>query len=106
MEGTTKPDTDGNVINVKLNQEETLDFIHNKLRTTVEDLKAGTTPEHIDLKRKDITKATEAGHAAAEKTRNAAKDKSLSQSDWNKKWASLKPGQTMVGLDGKTYKKK
>jgi hypothetical protein len=29
-----------------------------------------------------------------------------SQADWNKKWATLKSGQTMVGLDGVTYTKK
>lgn len=30
----------------------------------------------------------------------------ISPEDWNKKWAALKPGQKMVGLDGKTYTKK
>lgn len=29
-----------------------------------------------------------------------------SQEAWNKKWASLKPGQRLIGLDGKTYSKK
>ena len=30
----------------------------------------------------------------------------MSQEEWNKKWTALKSGQSMVGLDGKTYKKK
>lgn len=32
--------------------------------------------------------------------------KKMTPSEWNKKWASLKPGEKMVGLDGKTYTKK
>jgi len=28
------------------------------------------------------------------------------QADFNAKWAKLKPGQTLVGPDGQTYKKK
>ncbi len=31
---------------------------------------------------------------------------SKAEADWNKKWAALKPGQKLVGLDGKTYTKK
>lgn len=30
----------------------------------------------------------------------------MTQDQWNAKWATLKKGQTMVGLDGKTYTKK
>lgn len=30
----------------------------------------------------------------------------MSQSEWNKQWANLKKGQSMKGLDGKTYTKK
>ena len=30
----------------------------------------------------------------------------MTQDQWNTKWAALKKGQTMVGLDGVTYTKK
>jgi hypothetical protein len=32
--------------------------------------------------------------------------KKETQADWNKKWSSLKRGESMLGLDGKTYTKK
>jgi hypothetical protein len=42
------------------------------------------------------------------KARSAAKTQQpqMTQDQWNTKWASLKKGQTMVGLDGVTYTKK
>jgi len=42
------------------------------------------------------------------KNPNASKsaEKPNTQDDFNAKWAKLKPGQTLVGPDGKTYKKK
>ena len=30
----------------------------------------------------------------------------MTATEWNKKWSELKKGQTLVGLDGKTYTKK
>jgi hypothetical protein len=33
-------------------------------------------------------------------------EENLSQEEWNKKWSSLKSGESMIGLDGKTYTKK
>jgi hypothetical protein len=30
----------------------------------------------------------------------------MTQDQWNAKWATLKKGETMVGLDGITYTKK
>jgi hypothetical protein len=35
----------------------------------------------------------------------ASGSSTMTQAQWNAAWAALSPGQTMVGLDGKTYKK-
>ena len=45
----------------------------------------------------------EAQQQGGEKAKN---DSELSASEWNSKWQSLKSGESMVGLDGKTYTKK
>jgi hypothetical protein len=43
----------------------------------------------------------------AAKTPAAAKAPAdTAQVDWDKKWAKLQSGQSLVGLDGKTYTKK
>lgn len=39
-------------------------------------------------------------------TPNSSVNVGVSQSDWNDKWSKLKPGETIVGLDGNTYTKK
>jgi hypothetical protein len=38
--------------------------------------------------------------------KSTTKPKANTQDDFNAKWAKLKPGETLVGPDGKTYKKK
>jgi hypothetical protein len=38
--------------------------------------------------------------------KSTTKPKANTQQDFNAKWAKLKPGETLVGPDGKTYKKK
>lgn len=75
MEVTTKPDSDGNYEKKKLGYEETAQFVHNKLGTTINELREGKAPGHIDLKYKDVTKSAEAGHKAAEATRSGNKPK-------------------------------
>lgn len=44
----------------------------------------------------------------SEKKKGSEKESApkMSQSEWNKQWANLKKGQSMKGLDGKTYTKK
>lgn len=37
---------------------------------------------------------------------SAAKSSALTPEEWNKQWASLPKGKSMIGLDGKTYTKK
>lgn len=58
---------------------------------TIEDNKAGI--DELQRKTDELNKSKEpkAGNV---------------QEEWNKKWGALKSGQSMVGLDGKTYKKK
>jgi hypothetical protein len=40
------------------------------------------------------------------KSSAASTPEKITQAEFNKKWATLKPGQTLVGADGVTYKKK
>jgi len=42
----------------------------------------------------------------AKKGSNTSKSNTADADKWNAEWAKLKPGQTKVGLDGKTYTKK
>lgn len=43
---------------------------------------------------------------AAQGTKATEKTSKLTPEEWNKQWATLPKGQSMVGLDGKTYTKK
>jgi hypothetical protein len=57
----------------------------------------------------DPIEATEmwaVGSKSLPKSSGKKPDSQLSESEWNKKWASLKPGQKMIGLDGNEYTKK
>lgn len=69
------------------------DIMNNKFGIeNVYDLKSEeSTPKHVTVKRTDVS--------------NEERPK-MTQEEFNKKWASLKPGQSAVGLDGKTYIKK
>lgn len=59
--------------------------------------------EAIDALEKEAeSKNSEANKKTESKSSNADE----SQDSWNKKWASLKSGQKLVGLDGVTYTKK
>lgn len=72
MEVTTKPDSEGNFEKKKLGYEETLGFIHNKLRTNLRDLREGKSAPHIDLLNKDSRSSVKAGHEAAERVRGGS----------------------------------
>lgn len=101
MEVTTKPNSDGEYEKKILGPEETREFVRLKLGTTLDALRSGKQPKHIDNKVLGMSSA-EAGHQAAEKTR-AGK---TTAADFNAQWAKLKKGESLVGPDGKTYTKK
>jgi hypothetical protein len=102
MEVMTKPTSDEPAKPMRLGYQETQDFVRLKLGTTLNELRKGQAPAHINNEVKDVSKSVEKGHQAAE-TARAGK---TTPSDFNSKWAKLKKGESLVGPDGKTYIKK
>jgi hypothetical protein len=53
----------------------------------------------------DIPGINQANPNAAPAAGPAATTGAMTPAAWSEKWATLSPGQTLVGLDGKTYTK-
>lgn len=95
LEVTTVPEagSDEKGHTIELDYQQTADIMKNKYGIdNVFKLKHHMNPESANVTYDSGT--------------GSAKASGDTQADWNKKWTALKPGEKMVGPDGKTYIKK
>ena len=77
-------------------------YVVDKLKHNVELFGGGTNAEEAEAKK---GKPTPTKEQPKEVVKPAATTKPITAEEFNAKWAKLKPNETLVGPDGKTYTK-
>lgn len=85
-------DKEGNLIHTAYKPKDLAQFVYN----------GSASEASIDWE--DARKQVKEG-STREQDKEKSIEKAVNQVDFNKKWATLKPGQQLVGPDGKTYTK-